>query len=448
MIGFNSPTESASLDVVSRRGFLRAGAMAFGGLGLSSVMQLQAESLKRKTGKSVIMFFLSGGPSHIDMYDLKPGAPSEYRGEFQPIRTNVPGIEICELMPMQAKIADKFAIIRGYQGNNLHSGHEFFCGRPWQESPRVPAPNEAQRPCVGSVASAFADAGNPLPPFVSIRGQHQWERSYYLGQEHEPLRIAENSGTIGAEALKNMSRTETVSKHRVSSRKGLLNALEKTQRRIGRFTESQILNKFQERAFNIISSTAVRDAFDITLEPASIRDRYGLHISSNFQEPGKWLLMARRLVEAGVPVVSICSYSWDTHRTNFTSLRELLPGHDVAIHALVTDLDERGLLNDTIVLVGGEFGRAPRIGDQTPDGRGHWPPAGFMWIAGGNIKTGQVIGETDSKAEAPTNRPYFMSNILTSVYDHLGIDPATTFLDHNGRPQYLLDDREPIAGLT
>jgi hypothetical protein len=439
-----------TLDLVTRRVLLRAGALAMGGLTMADVLRLRAESPApgRQRPKSAILIFLSGGPSHVDLYDMKPQAPREYRGEFTPIRTSVPGIEICELMPMQAKIAERFTILRGFQGGHLHTANEFFSGYPWQESPRASIPGEARRPAIGSVVSRLQRSNVPIPPYVSIRSQHQWERAYYLGTEHEPFRIAENSGNIGTESLANMSRQKDVTPQRLEARRDLLRAVDACRRDLDFHATATAMDAFQGRALDIIASSHVRDAFDIEKEPKEVRARYGEGLDSVGQEPWKWLLQARRLIEAGVTVVTVCTYGWDTHRTNFKSLREMVPSLDMALHALITDLDERGLLDDVVVLMGGEFGRTPRIGDLTPDGRGHWPDAGFLWIAGGGLKTGQIIGATDRRGERVIGSPIRMQNVLTTVYGCLGIDPATAFPDHNGRPQYVLEDREPVPGLV
>ena len=245
-----------------------------------------------------------------------------------------------------------------------------------------------------------------------------------------------------------MLRPKEVTLKRLGDRRSLLDALARHEAGVGLGTGDTGIDAFQQRALDIIASSRVRDAFDIEKEPDSVRARYGEGLDSMGQEPWKWLLQARRLIEAGVSVVSACTYGWDTHRTNFKTLRKLLPPLDQAVHALVTDLEDRGLLDDVVVVMGGEFGRTPRIGDITPDGRSHWPEAGFLWMAGGGINTGQIIGQTDARGERVIGNPIFMQSVMTHLYETLGIDPATTFLDHNGRPQYLIDKREPIPGLV
>jgi hypothetical protein len=442
----------------SRRGFLHLGALTLGSLTLGDILRLRAEAPvpARREQKSVIMIFLSGGPSHLDMYDLKPGAPSEYRGEFRPIRTNVPGMEICELMPRQATIADRFAILRGVQFTELHTGNEFYSGYPWQESPRASVPGEAQRPALGSVVSRTRAVQSALPPYVSLGNRSDWERAYYLGPQYEPFRVG---GDGAREPLENMSRHRDVSSHRLEDRRDLLRAFDSLRRDLDRNGTMDGLDAFQDRALRMITSARVRDAFDLDREPDKVRAHYGdrpfrvINQECNVvryhevPHPGRALLQARRLVEAGVAVVTCSFPDWDTHRYNFTTLRQLLPPLDQALTALVLDLEGRGLLDDVAVIMGGEFGRRPRIGDVTPDGRTHWPEAGFLWLAGGGLKTGQILGATDARGERAVGRPIRVPNVLATLYQLLGIDPATTFTDYTGRPQYVLDVREPVEGL-
>ncbi|HEV3078567.1 MAG TPA: DUF1501 domain-containing protein [Gemmataceae bacterium] len=437
-----------STAVITRRSFLRVGALTLSGLILSDVLRLRAEApaSQKRRPKSVVMIHLSGGPSHVDMYDMKPNAPREYRGDFRPVKTNVPGMEICELMPMQAKIADKFAILRGVQLAHLHTANEFYSGYPWQDSPRASVPNEAQRPAIGAVVSRIRGS-SVIPPYVSLDNKPDWEQAYYAGLEHEPFRIG---GGNSKEPLDNLRRSKNVSSLRLKSRRDLLHAFDTFRRDLDVAGTITGLDGFQARALEMVSSGKVRAAFDLEMEPDAVRNRYGQGRVKHGNHPGPVLLQARRLIEAGVSVVTACVYGagpWDTHRQNFVTLRDLLPPLDQALSALILDLEARGLLQDVVVLMGGEFGRTPRIGDQTADGRGHWPEAGFLWIAGGGLRSGQVIGATDARGESVIGKPIRMQNVLATVYHVLGIDPATTFVDYNGRPQYLLEDREPVTQL-
>jgi hypothetical protein len=430
---------------LTRRGFLRAGGLAFCGLTLADFLRLRAlAGSDSPRAKSAVLIHLSGGPSHLDMYDMKPLAPVEYRGEFSPIRTNVPGIEICELMPLQAQIADKFAILRGAQIANLHTGNMFYSGFPWQESPRASIPGEARRPALGSVVSRLRPGPSDIPTYVSIENHVDWERAYYAGVEHEPLRVG---GSSPREAIENMGPRPDVSAVRLNDRYSLLRDLDSRPSGLELGLAARGIDRFRQRAHDIVASKKVRDAFDLDQEPKDARTRYGEGPFRHGPHPGRSLLLARRLIEAGVSVVTVGVHNWDTHQHNFQTLREQLPALDRALYALVTDLLDRGLLDDVVIVMGGEFGRTPRIGDQTPDGRGHWPDAGFLWIAGGGLRTGQVLGATDARGEAVIGNPIGMKNVLATVYRLLGIDPAVTIPDHNGRPQVILDDRAPLAAL-
>ncbi|MSR58109.1 MAG: DUF1501 domain-containing protein [Planctomycetaceae bacterium] len=429
----------------SRRGFLRLGTLAFGGLTLGDLLRSRGAAMPDSgRAKSALLIHLSGGPSHLDMYDMKPLAPIEYRGEFDPIRTNVSGMEICELMPMQAQIADKFAILRGAQIANLHTGNMFYSGYPWQESPRASIPGEARRPAVGSVVSRLRPGRSDVPPYVSIENHPDWERAYYAGVEHEPIRVG---GSNPRESLDNMGRHREITLPRLGDRQELLRTLDCARREIELGEAGDSVDGFRRRAFEIIASTHVQTAFDLDQESPETRARYGEGAFRHGPHPGRSLLLARRMLEAGVGVVTVGVHNWDTHRDNFSTLRELIPPLDRALHALITDLDDRGMLDDVVIVMGGEFGRTPRIGDQTPDGRSHWPEAGFLWVAGGGLKTGQVIGATDARGEQIIGNPIGMQSVLATVYRVLGIDPAATIPDHNGRPQFLLDKREPLAAL-
>jgi hypothetical protein len=429
----------------TRRSFLRVGALALGGLTLGDLLRLRADAPGTARPKSVVMVHLSGGPSHLDMYDMKPAAPAEYRGEFRPIKTNVSGIEICELMPGQAKLADKFAILRGAQLAHLHTANEFYSGYPWQDSPRASVPGEAQRPAFGSVVSQCRGDAAGVPPYVSLGNKPDWEQAYYAGLEHEPFRVG---GGSAREPLENLGRR--LSQERLDSRKNLLHAFDTLRRDLDVKVTAPGLDAFQGRALQIVATGKVRDAFDLDKEPDRVRERYGRGPVKHGSHPGPVFLQARRLIEAGVSVVTICPFGagpWDTHSHNFKTLRELIPPLDQALSAFITDLHDRSLLQDVAVVMGGEFGRTPRIGDQTPDGRSHWPDAGFLWVSGGGLKTGQVVGATDARGEQPVGRPIRMQHVLATLYRVLGIDPTATIADYNGRPQYVLEDPQPVAEL-
>ena len=292
--------------------------------------------------------------------------------------------------------------------------------------------------------SRFRRGGSSIPPYVSLENQPDWERAYYAGIEHEPFRVG---GGNAREALDDMGRPANVSMRRLENRTDLLRSFRTIRRDFDNQGAARGVDAFQTRALEIVASGSVREAFDIEKEPKKMRARYGVAPFPSGPAPGKSLLQARRLIEAGVSVVTACVYGWDTHRTNFATLRGLIPPLDQAVHALVTDLEERGLLEDVAILMGGEFGRTPRIGDITPDGRSHWPDAGFLWMAGGGLRTGQIVGATDGRGEKVIGTSIRLQNVLSTLYHVLGIDPALTLRDHNGRPQYLLENREPVSEL-
>jgi len=442
-------------DGISRRHFLRAGGLGMAGLSLADLLRLKASGQVRDEAreKSVIMVYLPGGPSHLDMYDMKPDAPVEFRGEFNPIRTNVPGIDVCELMPRHVGIADKFSIVQGLRTfGNGHDPYEILTSDPRAATKLPPNP----LPVFGSVVSKIRGvAGREVPPYVSIDDLHlirpslndDPETAAYLGEIYEPFRMT-------GPGLENLSLADGVTLERLKERKTLLHSFDSLQRGLDGGKQVTAVDSYTEQALAMISSNKVRNAFDLDQEPESVRELYG---------PATDFLLARRLVESGVSVVTLpgrfpatigdfergSSDHWDTHRHNFKFLRLMLPQYDQAISALITDIYQRGLDKDVLVVVWGEFGRTPKV-DTVPGfvgGRGHWLEAGFILMAGGGLKMGQVVRETDQHGLRAKGQPTTSSNVLATIYHVLGIDPGLTFLDHSGRPRYLLDSPEPIHEL-
>ena len=416
-------------DGVTRRELMRVGGLGFAGLTLADLLRLRAEAAPYGAkagarGKSVIMIWLRGGPSHIDSYDMKPEAPEEVRGEFRPISTNVPGIQVCEHMPLQARIMDRLAVMRGIRSNDLgdHTPHYIVTGFP----------DRGKRPALGSIVSYLRPRSDGLPPYVSMmyREDGTHENPTYTGPAHHPF-------VPRGEALANLSLPRGVSRDRLAVRRNLLGQLDTLDRRIDSGGLFAAHDAYAARAMEMITSPRAREAFDLGKESPQSRARYG-KFCENF-------LMARRLVEAGIPVVTLKVGDWDTHEHNFRDMREQLPQLDQGFHALVTDLYDRGLQNDVAVVMWGEFGRAPRISRIA--GRDHWPEAGAAVLAGGGFKVGQVIGETDAHGGHSTGTPYTPGNVLASLYRHLGIDPATTIPDRENRPMQVLDDQEPVREL-
>jgi len=412
---------------LTRRDVLQVGGLAFAGLTLADVFRLRAHgSSNAKRNKSVIMIWLRGGASHIDSYDMKPDAPAEVRGEFKPISTNVPGIQVCEYLPLHAKMMDKLAIIRGIRSNDLgdHTPHYILTGFP----------DRGKRPVLGSIVSYMRPRTDGMPPYVSLMykapGLYDNEGPTYLGPAHRPF-------TPKAEGLANLSPAQGVKPKRLEDRRELLSQFDTIRRDIDATGTFAGMDAYTTQALDMIASPKVREAFDMKKESEATRERYGKFCES--------FLMARRLVEAGVSVVTCKVGDWDTHEKNFIDMREQLPQLDRGFHALVTDLHERGLDKDVAVVMWGEFGRAPKI--SRGDGRDHWPDAGAAVIAGGGFKVGQAIGATDSHGGRSKVTPYTPSNVLATLYHHLGIDPSITIADHNKRPMHILDDREVVREL-
>jgi hypothetical protein len=444
-------------DAVTRRAFLKVGALGVGGLGLADLLWLRAQGAApppqqdRGGPKAVIMVVLPGGPSHLDTYDLKPAAPVEYRGEFQPIRTNVPGIEICELLPRQAQVADKLAIVRSFQvAKDLqHALHEVYTGFEGEPNQAFPG-GRAVRPAFGSVVGRLRGQQGLLPPYVSLRNNYTSravgvaEDAAYLGAGHRPF-------VPSGPAMQDLVLPKGVTAEHLAERRNLLRAFDNMRRDLEVDGELAGVDAFTSRALELVTSARVRDAFDVTLEPEPVRRAYGSPDPKKPTANPLVFLQALRLVEAGVPVVTLAFGGWDHHSATgeppiFTSLRSLLPVYDQGLAALVTDLHQRGLSDNVAVVVWGEFGRTPRISARA--GRDHWPPAGFVLFSGGGLATGQVIGATDRRAERPTTRPIGPQQVLATLYHVLGIDPATMLPDHQGRPIALLDHHETIAELV
>jgi hypothetical protein len=412
-------------DGVSRRNFLKVGALALGGLSLPQVLQAaETPAGKAAKHKSVIMIYLPGGPSHMDTYDLKPNAPDEYRGEFKPIHSTVPGMDFCELFPRQAAIADKLTIVRSVVGAVaehapalLMSGYGEAVGKA-----------QGGRPGVGAILSKLQGATDPrVPPYVSLMGNATGLDAGYAGVAHRPF-------TPDGPGLENLALNGSVSLNRLDNRRGLLSDFDRFRNEADRSGVMTGMDAFTARAFEMITAPKTRDALDLTREDPRTRDKYG---------EATQFLTARRLVEAGVRCVTLSIGGWDTHGNNFGHLRGQLPTVDRAISALIEDLHARGMDQDCSVVMWGEFGRTPRINSGA--GRDHWEPVMSALMAGGGLKMGQVIGSTNSRGEVAVDRPITVQQVLATLYHGLGVDPATTLNSVSGRPMYLLDDRTPIS---
>jgi hypothetical protein len=434
-------------DGLTRRSFFSAGTLGIAGLTLADVFRLRAEAgTPVRSPKSVIMVAMGGGPPHIDLYDLKPDAPEEFRGEYKPVASNVPGFDICESLPLQTKIADKLSLVRTVISHaKSHNASELMTGHALDEFGKG-----TKRPPFGSIVSWFRGAC-AMPPFVSLKtGATKFplpEDPLYLGEAHRPF-VPGYSRTIA-----NLSLHRSVSPARLEDRKALLAALDTLRRDLDETRGTLAgVDAFTAQALDMISNHAVRDAFDVSKEPEKVRARFvGKYSGLNW-------LQAIRLAEAGVAVVAFDATdggAWDLHgagevagtaaqaKKNREAFRVLCHDHDQMVHAMVSELYTRGLEKNVVIVFCGEMGRTPRIKN---GGRDHWD-LGFALFAGGGFRTGQVIGKTSPRAEFAVDRPYTVQNLLATLYTHLGIDPTQSLKDHTGRPLALLDDVGPIAEL-
>jgi Protein of unknown function (DUF1501) len=456
MLTIWGPGQPSLCDGLSRRSFLRAGTMGMAGLSLADLLRLRAPGAPSSSasGKSVIMIVLPGGPSHVDLYDMKPEASAEVRGPFRPISTSVPGVNWSELMPLQARIADKLAILRGLKTHTKeHHYHEVVTGFPPRLNGVQALPSD--RPSFGSVVSRLRGPGpENLPAYVSLRSAASFgtlkdvEGPAFLGAGHAPF-IPEGKG------IANLSPAAGLTPKRLDGRRGLLRAVDHFREGVEASGSLDGMDEFNRRAFEMLASSSVRDAFDVSREPEAVRSKYGpkgkyTYYGTKFPWDPDVFLQARRLAERGVPVVTLSVGSWDHHSPKdgiFSDLRTMVPLLDHAIYGLVTDLHDRGLDKDVAVIVWGEMGRTPRINKTS--GRDHWPDAGCAVIAGGGFRTGQMIGATDRVGAHATGPAYTPQNVLATLYHHLGIDPSRTLDDRTGRPLALLDDCgkvEPLLG--
>lgn len=432
-----SDRRSYFCDGLSRRDFLRIGGLGVGGLALPQLLRAEAAQGIRSSRKAVIMIFLTGGPPHQDMYDLKQDAPAEIRGPFQPVATQVPGIQICEHLPRIAASMDRFAAIRSLVGSD--GGHsQYQCTTGW--SPRKPPVKDW--PSLPAVVSKLqGPATEDAPPGMSL--WYKWNEPNpgpgFLGSAQAPFE------PIGNER-QNMV-LQGVTLDRLGNRRNLLESFDRLQRESDERLQGS--SAFQQQAFGILTSGKLAKALDLSQEDPRIVARYGQgNASERLASVPQHFLMARRLVEAGARVVTLNHAIWDWHNDNFKNAQKQFPIFDRAITALVDDLHERGLADDVTVLAWGEFGRTPKINKQA--GRDHWPQVSCALLAGGGMRTGQLIGSTDRTGSEARDRPVTFQEVYATVYHNLGIDVRqATIPDLHGRPQYLVEAGvQPLPELT
>lgn len=475
MMLFIPGTPSHLGNAVSRRDCLQIGGLAMGGLALPDILRAESQprggAAVKSSGvaKGIIMVLLPGGPTHLDTFDLKPDAPPEIRGEFQPIATNVPGLEICELLPRLAGIADKLTVIRSLVGfRDDHNTH--WCSTGWEShppmdsSPIIAGFPPGDWPSMGAVLSKqFGSRVSGVPPAVDLSPIDPDARFIlrtpptqpgYLGSAHAGFEVA-------AVDRRNIM-LNGASLNRLTDRRALLTSFDDFRRQVERAGLLDGLDEFHRQAFEVLTSPRLANALDLSREDRAVRGRYGLNRSYPGEREGKTLLdhflLARRVIEAGARCVTLSfsrwpfgrmlkgDFNWDWHKDLFNEARGTLPLFDLGLSALIQDMDERGLLDDVAVVVWGEFGRTPKINQNA--GRDHWPRVCSALVAGGGLRTGQVLGSTSRWGEEPLARPIHFRDVFATLYQRLGIDVTTTqFVDRAGRPQYLVGDHRPLPDL-
>ncbi len=441
---------------IDRRGFVKAGALGMAGLSLSQVLKAESAVDPAMTSKekSVIILWQRGGLSQHETWDPKPDAPQDYRGAFGAMSTNVPGIQICDLLPKCAKVMDKFSIIRSlYHTDAGHSAGDqiMFTGYP----PNKGNPNENYYPSCGSIVAEQQGHLNPdLPPYVMIPRRLPGVDPAYLGKKYAPFETQADPAVEGPFHLPNFSLGDSLSLNRLDSRKSLLRSFDDIRREVDVSGSMEAADGFNQQAFDILTSPKARDAFDLDAEPRALRERYGFMPEYKAPTPDRcgvpaWsqrMLLARRLVEAGVRLVTVDLRWWDTHVKGYETMRDgFLPRWDQAYSALLQDLEDRGLADNVMVVAWGEFGRSPKV--NSTGGRDHYPNVFSASISGGGIRGGRVIGESDSKGAEPKERPVQPQEVLATMYRHLGIDVTKQYLDHGGRPVPVLPFGTPIDEL-
>lgn len=452
-------------DGVTRREALCVGGLSlFGGVTLPRLLAAkEAQSAPRPgKAKSVVLLNLLGGPPHMDMFDMKPAAPVEVRGEFQPIGTSVPGLQVCELLPQCAQLMDRVSLIRTYSHKyNSHNPYNVYTGFDGGNDRENYFAKRSDHPSMGSVCQYLNIGPSDIPRYVimpAFPGHSQSLRRAgpyggYLGSQYDPLftiwdkkfagkaEFYKPTLALGTPLLPSLDSLPDVTANRVDRRRSLLGQLDNRVAALDATPAITSMSHFQQQVFGLLTSAKTRGAFDLSREPQKVVERYG---------PSVWgssLLIARRLIEAGSTFVSVnweeaeSGNHWDMHQNVFGMCRSLVPVLDQVVSALILDLEQRGLLDSTLVVVMGEMGRTPRV--NKAKGRDHWPQCGFVFLAGGGTKRGYVLGKTDSQAAYPTDRPVSAGDMVATIYELLGVDPSMTVHDLTGRPIHIAHGGEP-----
>ncbi len=434
-----------------RRHWLKLGLGGMAGLSMPELLRLRqvsaATNPSAKKPSSCILIWMDGGPTHLETFDLKPEAPAEIRGEFRPIETNVSGIQICEYMPKLASIAHKYALVRSVchnQGNHGAGNHYMMTGAP----PRIPVGCGSYvsfHPSMGSVAAKERQAPHGLPGYFSMPSMSRSGGPNFLGAKYAPF-VVSNDPNAKDFRVRDVELPGSISDLRFQSRRDLRHLTDRMPRFDNPATADPVsaLDEYYEQSYELITTPAAQKAFDIASEPDAVREAYG---RNGF---GQRALLARRLVEAGVPFITITDGGWDHHANLFDALRKRLPTWDQTVATLIDDLDSRGLLETTMVIALGEFGRTPKISTlagQTTPGRDHWASAMSILFAGGGTPGGQVVGATDRHGHSAVQRVLSPENFVSTVYLKMGINPDQFYYTPSGRPAHLVSNPEPISEL-
>ena len=445
--------------LVSRRQLIQGGLLGLAGLSLPDVLRLRALAAASGTATpdtAIIYVVLGGGASQFETYDPKPAAPAEYRGEFEAISTNVPGVQFCELMAQQAGVMDKLTILRSiHHPSTQHSSSAhlmqtgYYCNAAAQDN---------EMPSIGSHIAKVRSAGRAVvPPYVALPTGVGYGNAHALGSAYRPFTVLSDPRTKNMSdeervrqflpyQIPNLTLVDGLTTDRLHERRALLAQFDQARRLHDLRGDAAAQDQFTAQAFDLVTGSTARRAFNLDQEPARLRDRYGR------TSLGQSMLLARRLVENGVSFVTLGTFDWDMHGILGRRMRALSPSYDQALSALVQDIFDRGLDRRVLVVAMGEFGRSPQYSPspaapQQAPGREHWGDVSSVLLAGGGFPAGQVIGASDSRGGTPARAPYRLERVLATMYRHLGIDPALTFNDHTGRPRNLLEIREPIPEL-
>ena len=437
----------------NRRDFLQVGVLGAAGLNLSGLFRLQARAAASRQERSVILLWMRGGPSQHETWDPKPDAPAEYRGYFDSIPSKIAGVRLCHLLPKSAAIMDQWSIVRSLHHKDAgHSAADQLCFTGY---PNEGDANTNTKPSCGSIIAKQLQSQTPeLPAYVMVPRQVPGTAPAYLGASCQPFETQADPAAASPFQVPNLSFPSTLSTERAQSRKALLKEMDRIRRKADSGGRMEAMDSFQQRAWEVVSSDKAREAFNLDAEPRTIREKYGFMPAYKAPTPDRcgvpaWsqrFLLARRLVEAGVRLVTVDCRWWDTHVKGYETMRDgFLPRWDQAYSALIEDLRERGLLETTLVLAWGEFGRTPKV--NATGGRDHYPGVFSAALAGGGIQGGRVVGASDSKGALPLENPKPPQDVLATVYRHLGVDVDAHYLDNHGRPIRVLPFGEPLEEL-